>query len=550
MCMVCVAAATTAAGMALGVVSPADVHSGPALGERIAAVEQVVAETGIRPQSPNDGEFKAWTRGMANGTQVKFYAKYPQPGQKIQFMAQTANGPWREIAWKRIGPADLDSHGNYRGLTNEIYFVRTFDLTPNSFNRLRVDVDGKTVWGSVRATWRPAALDEAIGAADLEVCRAPQPFEPHRFWGQVTGFPVPQDPVFTPTHGLARIAIVPLDFPNAPGLNKPHDFHHGVEEFLNAWSARHTYGKLRWEVEFPNRWLRAPLPYQQYNHVAEGEPGVQKFNRTRRELATDLYAVASQAIDLTNIDSIYVIYPEQLRYEQVGIVYNEPFALPSPQGDLMIPIFGTSSFGNPVPYDRGWFVANVLHEIQHFQGIQLHAPGNGTPFTSATADPRAHSVMAWEKFLHGWDDERHVHCFDGRKPLNSTFELAPVDLAPGSKTSALVRIGEHKVLAIESRSAAPFNLLPRGSSGLTVYVVDTTIDTNRRCDKCGDLETELNQWAYYLRAEGARRAPVFLEWVGTTDMNILIQPGERVRYGGVTVEHISTDGVTRVRVSR
>ena len=100
------------------------------------------------PESPQAGEFSAWTKLLANGTQVKFYAKYPQVGQKIQFMVQRPNGSYRELAWLRIDADDLTETGEYQGLTNGIYFVRTVNLVPGK-NRLRILVDGKLL-GSTR----------------------------------------------------------------------------------------------------------------------------------------------------------------------------------------------------------------------------------------------------------------------------------------------------------------------------------------------------------------------------------------------------------------
>lgn len=91
-------------------------------------------------QTPQDGEQSAWVSKVSN-TQVKFYAKFPQPGKKIQFMVQQRNGEYRELAWLRIGPKDLNSEGQYETLTNSVYFVRTLNLAPGK-NRLRILVDG------------------------------------------------------------------------------------------------------------------------------------------------------------------------------------------------------------------------------------------------------------------------------------------------------------------------------------------------------------------------------------------------------------------------
>lgn len=96
---------------------------------------------------PDDGEFSAWTKVLANKTQMKFYVKYPQPGDKIQFMVQDSSGKYKQFAWIRIDPEDLGANGNYVGLTNEIYFVRTMNLKSGK-NRVQVRVNGEVVWGT------------------------------------------------------------------------------------------------------------------------------------------------------------------------------------------------------------------------------------------------------------------------------------------------------------------------------------------------------------------------------------------------------------------
>lgn len=100
---------------------------------------------------PEGGEFSAWTKKI-NDTQVKFYAKYPQLGQKIQFMVQQPNGTYKEVAWIRITQDRINDAGEYIGLTNGVYFIRTINLVEGK-NRLRIMVDGRLL-GTTRTYTR------------------------------------------------------------------------------------------------------------------------------------------------------------------------------------------------------------------------------------------------------------------------------------------------------------------------------------------------------------------------------------------------------------
>lgn len=93
--------------------------------------------------SPGAGEVKGWTKRTSD-SEIKFYAKYPQIGQKIQFMFQNNAGKYEELAWVRLSEEDLNDMGNYSSgkLVNDIYFVRTLALNPGK-NRLRIMIDGE-----------------------------------------------------------------------------------------------------------------------------------------------------------------------------------------------------------------------------------------------------------------------------------------------------------------------------------------------------------------------------------------------------------------------
>jgi hypothetical protein len=101
----------------------------------------------LKSHGPADGAFSAWTKVLAGGNQMKFYAKYLQPGQKVQFMLQNPKGVYEQVAWKRVGLADLGPQGEYTNLQNHVYFIRTIDLKPGK-NRVRIVVDGKVIWGT------------------------------------------------------------------------------------------------------------------------------------------------------------------------------------------------------------------------------------------------------------------------------------------------------------------------------------------------------------------------------------------------------------------
>lgn len=95
------------------------------------------------PLGPNDGYFSAWIKRI-NNSQVKFYAKYLQPGKKVQFMLQQGSDAYRQVGWQRVDASSLTADGKYTTLQNNIYFIRTVTMKPGK-NRLKILVDGAQV---------------------------------------------------------------------------------------------------------------------------------------------------------------------------------------------------------------------------------------------------------------------------------------------------------------------------------------------------------------------------------------------------------------------
>jgi hypothetical protein len=90
---------------------------------------------------PSGGEFKAWMKRLSR-TQAKFYAKFPQLNQRIQFMHQIGNRRYVQRGFIRITSANIDANGEYIGLTDGVYYVKTITLSPGR-NRLQILVNGR-----------------------------------------------------------------------------------------------------------------------------------------------------------------------------------------------------------------------------------------------------------------------------------------------------------------------------------------------------------------------------------------------------------------------
>jgi len=552
MCMVCVTAGAAAIGLVLGGVStpnPSEIQAPSALSGTTQS--DIVSAS----QGPQSGEFRAWTKGQTNGTQVKFYAKYPQPGQKIQFMAQNGNGAWREIGWKRIGPTDLDVAGNYRGLTNEIYFVRTFNLTQGSFNRLRIDVDGKTVWGSVRATWRPggAPSPTPIGGAELAYAEPSQPGgsvemcrirEISNSRGMTwAGFP-DQGPM-TQRSGVVRWALIPIDFPDLPGESGFRTRVDDQMELLSEWFETVSGGKLKVEWVVLDRW--ATLPENSTEYVIPESVNVSDAANGPK-LFVDAMNAADPLFDFSGVQTVNFILPggqtfigegsQGFPWDEVVRNYRsnegsiDSYSIPGQYFDL--------------PGKAYW--SYWAHEFGHAIGLPHVGSSRGDlpPFNPwdimGGQDGPSRELSGWLRFLANWLDDDQIFCKRAADIRATEITLIPLSGDQKGVKVAMLPLSETKLLIIESRRETKFSCTTTPSrNGVLVYVYDATLGHGQNFLREISPAGRPNQ----------RDSCNSLNFRGTPpNPDFLLRKGDRVVYEGLTVEVLEHANLDRVRVTR
>ena len=209
-----------------------------------------------------------------------------------------------------------------------------------------------------------------------------------------------------------------------------------------------------------------------------------------------------------------------------------------------------NSPGFPFQLKRDYTWGYLLHEIQHEQGLNTHAPGNGWSTGSGQnqyPQPRSgewSAVLAsWEQWLLGWIHDDQVHCAL-IKDLDTAQRvvLTPQEIYGGNKKIAVVPIEDDKVLVIESRR--PINWTEgwdESDSGLMVYTVNPQLREQDDHDPndCGN-SAEYPKWAYYLFPDG--KEPKTCQY-NDFRRAILRDAGQTLTYEGVrvTLEHSGAD---------
>lgn len=320
------------------------------------------------------------------------------------------------------------------------------------------------------------------------------------------GFPMLYN---VPPIGDVNIAIIAIDFPDVPGEEDYLPVYLSQVETLQAWAEFVSDGKMTYNVQFPDQWIRAPKEAKYYSRMGGYSPNLERPEATVtqpfEESVQQLVLASDDYIDWSIIDFVQFVFPVA--------TYQYATDLQGPAENIYSPRSGNVSFwawggvdekfrpDSPNPKHRtlwDW----VVHEVLHYQGIVGHAPLNGGPY-SIMMDQHGESkaLLSWEAFMMGYFDENHIACLDPTtidEPIHLQLDsLDETGGAPGIK-SIMIPVDEFETVVIEYRTDGPFSTLSPEFQGFTAYYIN--VDAERvRCDWCDPMLMEYRNFKRYLR---------------------------------------------------
>ena len=333
------------------------------------------------------------------------------------------------------------------------------------------------------------------------------------------GFPLPGWGL--PSIRTMRVAVLFMDFPDAPANHSTHEEATVGLPYLESYLETVSYGKLDVELVAHHEWLRAE--HEHYNSViaATGRIGIS------RDASLHAIELAGDQVDFSNIDVVLTVFPSTHFFSGVHL------GTAVTQDGRTLSLASVGNVKRPEPGGLFAWGFNAAHELMHAVGLtdlypfdaSLHEATGAAPrgksrvdvwwglmlmrswfFADSTDSRLRHTwrhgdgqttsgygnnldiaeMLAWSRWQLGWLTESQVRCIN--EPA-ATVTLSPVAQPGNGVAMAAVPLNSHEVIVIESRRMLGFDrgvrfTAPEGATttlpaliteGVLVYTVDSVI---------------------------------------------------------------------------
>ncbi len=292
-----------------------------------------------------------------------------------------------------------------------------------------------------------------------------------------------------PVIGTAKVVFIPIDFSDVPGKGKPLDFGQSQIDAANEWLSWYTNGKLTYEWQSYNSWIRAPKPSTQYNWAHPVHGGYQgqaaPQAQSTEEIVQQLITAASPHFNFDGVGAVFLLFPNEVKAIELEITQrNRPFQ--TAQGPQQFSFFGPGSEINKRG-DRlwGWWI----HEVLHSHGFSGHFPFGFLNLHMMIGGRQSNALSSWDGLIAGWSNEEDVYCLSKEKVTKTTLVLSPLDRKQKGLKSLMVKLNNHQVLVFESRRPEKWSSPELYINGLMAYIVDTKIINDREGESSSEERT-------------------------------------------------------------
>ena len=375
-------------------------------------------------------------------------------------------------------------------------------------------------------------------------------------------FPASADRI--PQQGKVSVALIPIDFSDAPGVGSPNAIIDPIIANVNDWLRHFSNGKVEYLWQTSDQWIRASKPSTEYvwdhpeNDTGGPAPGaVPVTPREAIHIGQDLLEDADALFDYTDVKVVFFIYPKDI--VNIWDAMTTWSVGQTDEGRINYQLNATGAWlyrGTGTPW--AWF----LHENLHPHGLAGHAPNDGSPFGIMTNESNF-ALQAWDTLILGWDVPGQFFCASRNVLKSADVVLSPIDRTEQGTKAILVKLSDYEVLVVESRRRSDWSgspnrgqpvgaAFPKGFYGLLVYKVNLLNRSNRVWEPWAYKWTgDSKAFAYYIPNRSVTHEMVSgqVEGFSWIDSGYVTYLGETLVTDGVAISLITSGDVDTVRVA-
>ena len=352
--------------------------------------------------------------------------------------------------------------------------------------------------------------------ADPELCR------PKGTEYTTAGFPLPKWAV--PSTGTVRVAVLFLDFPDAPAAISTHHEAELVLTPTEKYLEKMSYQKLDVEFVALHRWLRSA--HKSDHYLRAGIGGKTEF---QYEIDEEAVRLADSEFDFTGYEALITVMPSSHFWggNALGTVETDEGSIstlrlntfPLTESVHRWVLTGAHEFAHNLglldlyPYDPTLHEPPIAPEGERWAYLRFGLMSMWAHFRTAENDPRlaydwrfadgstataydyhleAEEMLAWSRWQLGWLEPSQIRCLSGPQ-TETTVLLNPV-ASPGDGTAMVaISLSDSEAIVIESRrklghDAGEESLWPDGAratypalaeEGVLVYTVNASIESGQ-----------------------------------------------------------------------
>jgi hypothetical protein len=291
-----------------------------------------------------------------------------------------------------------------------------------------------------------------------------------------------------PHSGVVKVAIIPVDFSNAPGDPGIGARLRDYADFMTQWANFWSRGNMVYEVQIHEDWIRAPLGADWYQFPEGHGQGVRK--QSDEESLNQILQAADPYFDFSGVDFVLGFVPSKAEFDYFFGLYGNKSAQ-TQEGNQSFFVYGGLGF-----YDGAREPGSLLvHQILHAQGFLGHGPANGAGYGIMQNQwGESKAISSWEAFVAGWWADSEYLCVDATK-VEGIYKtsLSSLDSTQSTPKSLIIRLDHEQAIVVENRQ-------DKGGV-LTAYKLNVNKPWYRD-DSAGVPADEKNWWQYLREADG------------------------------------------------